>query len=420
MYKYENIISMHLEISSLCNLECPVCNRRVSGGPKNTMMTERFVTLVDFKNWFTVDFLKQLRRILFCGNYGDAMTNPELIEILSYFRELNPTADVVVITNGSGRNKKFWEDLSENINGYGSVVFSVDGLEDTNHIYRKGANWNKIMSAMKAYKSKGSRAIWEFLVFEHNQHQISEARNLAKQMGIDEFQAKKAIGFNSATLSSTERKGFIEVLNTDGTPDYKIFAPDDEWKNESIVKATTNLESIVTTKAETIEIDITHLYKQDKQDTSIENLNRSINKEKIAKLNKCDITCDAHSVFNGKDYSDIFVASNGLVFPCCWIGSKYYATTTFETAQLREFVSSYGEHTIDLSVTNDLRQVIESDIMQHGYDDRWARLSVAEGRLVTCATYCGKDTNDEIASTLKLGKMQTKIRKKENPSRYVS
>ena len=420
MYKYENVISMHLEMSSLCNLECPVCNRRIQGGPKNTMMTERFVTLVDFKNWFTIDFLKQLRRILFCGNYGDAMTNPEFIEILSYFRELNPTADVVVITNGSGRNKKFWEDLSETINGYGSVVFSVDGLEDTNHIYRKGANWNKIMAAMKAYKSKGSRAIWEFLVFEHNQHQISEARQLAKEMGIDEFQAKKAIGFSSNSLASTERKGFIEVLNTDGTLDYKIFAPDDEWKNESIVRATDNVESVIATKIDAIEIDITHLYTQDSQGASIENLNRSINKEKITKLDKCDITCEAHSVFNGKDYSDIFVTSTGLVFPCCFIAGKYYATNTFETSQLREFVASYGENTIDLTVTNDLRSIIESDIMHHGYDDRWARLSLAEGRLVTCATYCGKDTNDEIASTLKIGRKQTKIRKKENPSRYVS
>lgn len=411
---------MHLEMSSLCNLECPVCNRRIQGGPKNTMMTERFVTLVDFKNWFTIDFLKQLRRILFCGNYGDAMTNPEFIEILSYFRELNPTADVVVITNGSGRNKKFWEDLSETINGYGSVVFSVDGLEDTNHIYRKGANWNKIMAAMKAYKSKGSRAIWEFLVFEHNQHQISEARQLAKEMGIDEFQAKKAIGFSSNSLASTERKGFIEVLNTDGTLDYKIFAPDDEWKNESIVRATDNVESVIATKIDAIEIDITHLYAQDSQGASIENLNRSINKEKITKLDKCDITCEAHSVFNGKDYSDIFVTSTGLVFPCCFIAGKYYATNTFETSQLREFVASYGENTIDLTVTNDLRSIIESDIMHHGYDDRWARLSLAEGRLVTCATYCGKDTNDEIASTLKIGRKQTKIRKKENPSRYVS
>jgi len=384
------------------------------------MMTERFVTLVDFKNWFTIDFLKQLRRILFCGNYGDAMTNPEFIEILSYFRELNPTADVVVITNGSGRNKKFWEDLSETINGYGSVVFSVDGLEDTNHIYRKGANWNKIMAAMKAYKSKGSRAIWEFLVFEHNQHQISEARQLAKEMGIDEFQAKKAIGFSSNSLASTERKGFIEVLNTDGTLDYKIFAPDDEWKNESIVRATDNVESVIATKIDAIEIDITHLYTQDSQGASIENLNRSINKEKITKLDKCDITCEAHSVFNGKDYSDIFVTSTGLVFPCCFIAGKYYATNTFETSQLREFVASYGENTIDLTVTNDLRSIIESDIMHHGYDDRWARLSLAEGRLVTCATYCGKDTNDEIASTLKIGRKQTKIRKKENPSRYVS
>ena len=178
---------MHLEPSSLCNAECPICNRRVSGGPKNPVMTERCITLEEFKQWFPIDFLKQLDQLLLCGNLGDPMTSPYLIDILSYYREVNPTGSISMNTNASGRDKKFWEDLSELIGMNGRVVFSVDGLEDTNHIYRKGTNWQKIMDAMISYKSKGAFATWEFLVFEHNQHQIDEAKQASKDLGFIDY-----------------------------------------------------------------------------------------------------------------------------------------------------------------------------------------------------------------------------------------
>ena len=59
-------------------------------------MIERAITLEQFKKWFSVDFLKQLRQLLLCGNYGDPMTAPELIPILRYFREINPYASISI------------------------------------------------------------------------------------------------------------------------------------------------------------------------------------------------------------------------------------------------------------------------------------------------------------------------------------
>ena len=54
------------------------------------MFTETYVTLNQFKEWFTDDFVSKLFSIQFCGNYGDAMTNPELIPILEHVKSLNP------------------------------------------------------------------------------------------------------------------------------------------------------------------------------------------------------------------------------------------------------------------------------------------------------------------------------------------
>jgi len=33
MYKYEDITSIHLEVTSKCQAKCPMCPRRVHGGP---------------------------------------------------------------------------------------------------------------------------------------------------------------------------------------------------------------------------------------------------------------------------------------------------------------------------------------------------------------------------------------------------
>jgi MoaA/NifB/PqqE/SkfB family radical SAM enzyme len=194
MYDYEQIKDIHLEISSLCNAECPICNRRLSGGPKNPIMIERAVTLGEFKAWFPIDLIRRMKQLTLCGNYGDPMTAPDLISILRYFRSINSTCAISMNTNAGGRDAEFWKDLAEVIGKSGRIVFSVDGLEDTNHLYRKGVNWEKVMTAMKAVTStKKVRTVWEFLVFKHNQHQIAEARKLSEDLGMDEFWPKKAI-----------------------------------------------------------------------------------------------------------------------------------------------------------------------------------------------------------------------------------
>ena len=148
MYFYKDILHVDLEMSSLCNLKCPICNRRQAGGKKNTGYKETYLSLERFKQWFDDEFVSRLYSIQICGNYGDAMTNPELIDILRYIIKLNPDIVFTMNSNASGRNEKFWSELGEifSKNFKSLLTFSVDGLEDTNHIYRRGAKWDKIMT----------------------------------------------------------------------------------------------------------------------------------------------------------------------------------------------------------------------------------------------------------------------------------
>ena len=78
--------------------------------------------------------------------------------------------------------------LFNNPNDY--VVFSIDGLEDTNSIYRVNVIWEKLINNAKAYINAGGSAHWDMLIYRHNQHQVNAVEKIARDMGFSWFRAK--------------------------------------------------------------------------------------------------------------------------------------------------------------------------------------------------------------------------------------
>ena len=77
MYKLEDIRDIHLEITSRCQAKCPMCPRRINGGPLNPFIHLDDVSLETFKKWFPVDFIKQLNSLFMCGNLGDPIVSKD-------------------------------------------------------------------------------------------------------------------------------------------------------------------------------------------------------------------------------------------------------------------------------------------------------------------------------------------------------
>ena len=95
MYFYKDILHVDLEMSSLCNAKCPYVIVDNKEDPKNTSYKETYLSLDRFKTWFDDEFVAQLFSMQMCGNYGDAMTNPELVNILKYIRSINQKSDLL-------------------------------------------------------------------------------------------------------------------------------------------------------------------------------------------------------------------------------------------------------------------------------------------------------------------------------------
>jgi hypothetical protein len=300
-------------------------------------------------------------------------------------------------TNASGRDPTFWYELGKLIGQNGALTFSVDGLEDTNHIYRKGTHWDKILMAMKNYLRGGGLARWEFLVFKHNQHQIEEAKELAKTLGIQEFYEKKALGFVSHHTTNELTEG-IRVYDEYNGYQYLIEPPVKDFKINNIRKTT--YDKIYKSQEQMTEkiiqpINITNNIPKKPYIPPIFKLdnNRPLT-EWEDKLGKCTIDC---MVLEPKSF---FVTSEGLVFPCCITASKYYAYGSEEVAQLKNFIDSYGKKNISLEY-NSLEDIINGPMFQEKWIENFNDNDVRNKRLRTCSTFCGKETNQEFSETMK-------------------
>ena len=397
MIDYKEILSLDLETSSLCNAKCPVCNRRGSGGVKNKLFTETFVSLQNIKDWFPEDFITHLFGISMCGNYGDAMTNPELIPILQYFKSINPNIKFHMNTNASGRDAQFWQDLGEIFKDNGTLVFSVDGLEDTNWIYRRGTNWQKIMNAMTNYISTGAESRWEFLVFQHNQHQVEEAKALAKEMKITHFLTKTALGFIGNDRDIKVRES-INVFGNNGEFQYHIHPPSKlNYTNKEVAEYirennfTKTDEDDVYTQFEKSKIS-KPVYRNMIEYENIIDTTRPLT-EYEKKLGECDIECQ---VLKPKR---IFVSSEGLVFPCCFTAGKYYEPDNEVSAQLKKFIDDYGKEKISLK-HDTLKNIIDRELFTTGWLESFKDRNIRNKRLRICSLICGKGMNEEIKETL--------------------
>jgi len=191
-FNLQSVKEIHIEPTSLCNAECPQCARNVNGIGLNPNIKLGSLDLDFFKNNFDASNIENINKIFFCGNVGDPCATPDMLEICSYLKSIKKDLVLGINTNGSLKTKEWFRKLGNIFCGpFDYVVFSIDGLEDTNHIYRRNTNWKKIIDNAAAYISTGASAHWDMLVFEHNKHQVNQAQSMAKNMMFTWFRSKQ-------------------------------------------------------------------------------------------------------------------------------------------------------------------------------------------------------------------------------------
>ena len=356
---------LHIELSSLCNATCPLCPRHISTSPNTRLdLVQQQISTQQFKNYFDKKIIQGLDKVLYCGTMGDPVTNKDLIDIVTHVTEINPNCEQVINTNGGLRSEKFWKQLAEIFNNDArKVTFSIDGLEDTNHLYRRNVQWEKVIHNVKTFINHGGHARWEFLVFKHNQHQIDQARALSQTLGFKLFLGKKPFGLVDYSSNT-------EIARTVFDKDYN---------------AVYQLEqsTLDTHKSNLPKTDHIEKYSTQNQfkNTQIESM-----KSYVLQLDTKNINCA--SLENG--VSEVYVNSQGIVFPCCFVGTSYDdRIDNFLEHQIKHQINS-NKHLLDLNKQK-LSDIIQSGIIDQIFSNQWNR-KICDGKIGFCSQTCGNST----------------------------
>lgn len=183
---------LDIELTNRCALRCPRCARTQVPLTKE----KRDIDLEFFKRAFPERSASVLKGTVFNieGTYGDAIYHPELIAILRYLKETF-SAKIILTTNGSGKSENFWRELVGVLTTDDEIEFSIDGDEHTNQLYRVGADFSTITTALKQTCHK-LIVRWKMIYFSHNENEVDRIRNIAESYGVNEFLAVKSKRFS--------------------------------------------------------------------------------------------------------------------------------------------------------------------------------------------------------------------------------
>jgi radical SAM protein with 4Fe4S-binding SPASM domain len=177
-------LHMHVELTSFCNLRCPVCpvGNESLARPAQAISVDLFERLLGQAG-------KYLLTLALWG-WGEPLLHPELESVLAIARRY--PAAVLVSTNGQNLDRPNVQKALRN-QPPTYLIVAIDGLTDeTNSVYRRGARLAPALEgarALAAWKAAtGSRfpvLHFRFLAMRQNEHEIPRVRDFAAENGFD-------------------------------------------------------------------------------------------------------------------------------------------------------------------------------------------------------------------------------------------
>ena len=357
IFDYRSIDEYQIEITSYCNAACPQCPRNELGAGINPHMPLTHLPRAVIDRVFAPELCERLRQVFFCGSYGDPIMHPDFKEVLRDFRKKNPTLWLYVHTNGGVHDPDYWSEIADIMAGYGQIDFGIDGVGDTLSVYRRNVTFSKVIENARAFIKAGGRAQWNFIVFQHNEHQVAQAKAMSKELGFHDILIRNTGRFmHHETLTEMS---YWPVAN--GT---QLRPPKDRrYQNRSM----------------------RFLPRLKKQYSDMREY-----------FDTTEIGCDA--LLGNK----VAINAEGLVLPCNFFNHNLYDQRFHDRSclpgshdlsfvnrsnQVRSFLESFGLH--NLNIKHQPLSDIFSNTMWQALVDSWQK-TISGGRLFECAMTCGQ------------------------------
>ena len=316
-----------------------MCMRNYRGMDFNGGYPLTELNLQQIKKIFQPDLLAQLciqdplfprPGVDFNGNLGDFAMARDAREIVEFF--VSNGVRVEINTNGSLRQPEWWATLADPLVEIG---FALDGLADTHAMYRLDTDWHRVIANAGAFIQAGGRAIWRFIPFDHNSHQEQACRDMAHQLGFSKFEN---IYDGRDTGPVFDRKGqYVRYIGRNVTPH---LTPDIQPLLQSHLTWFDPKTYKTSKDTETLNLFCTH-----------------------------------------KRNREIYLAADGTVYPCCYLG--FYPATMHHpgNSQIQQILAENNALEHDLEHCMSWFDRVEQS---------WHRASIADGRLYACVNNCNR------------------------------
>lgn len=318
---YTDLIKhIDFELSSICNAKCPVCPRLIDG--QLTNFVQSYYTFEETKKIFDEDLIKNLDNLTICGNFGDGMGNPDILEILSWFKSINNKLNITISTNGSiGKTETYIGLAKIGVN----MIFGIDGFGDKNQLYRVNTKWNNIVKNITSFSDncKNGQLKVQFIAWAETTDQILPLIDFLKTLNCDLWIRKPF----------THYGGITKVYNNKGKPSHVLteisYDPFFElfnsfWSNNEL--------DILKEKIIKMKIPVVELIKLKNDHKMI--ISREINKYEYdqfeftdnekTEVDKIKIqTCQSYNSYNPEDLTNqkyyLYITHDKYLMPCCMI-----------------------------------------------------------------------------------------------------
>lgn len=183
-------ISISIEPTTACNLGCPEC----PSGLKQFTRATGNINIDLFKKM--IDTIAS--HIMYINFYfqGEPYIHPKFLDMVAYAGSKN-------IYTSTSTNAHFLDDQTAEKtvrSGLDRLIISIDGTtQEIYEQYRIHGNLNKVLEGAKnieKWKKKLNSSkpytIFQFLVVKPNEHQVNDAKRIAKEIGVDTIKFKTA------------------------------------------------------------------------------------------------------------------------------------------------------------------------------------------------------------------------------------
>lgn len=382
------ITHLDFEISSLCNAGCPVCPRR-DGGVYN-QFNQTYWTLSEVQRVVGDDLVSKLEYFNVCGNFGDGMGNPEVVNILKWVRDSNPSCHIHISTNGGIGKPNQYKELAK-LGVW--ITFGIDGYGDKNELYRINAKWKKVEENIRSFSENvidKNQIEIQFLLWDQTRDQIKPIYDFCTDIGCNSLFLREPFTLGQYTRGYNMKGEYTHSLTYESN-NLTNKLSNKKWSLSDSIELNLILSTEDLGQKPLVVEDNVVEYNHIKRPYEYTDFNRiDVNGDNFQQ------TCYSK---NSKDPSNLsesqhnlYITYDGYLMPCCMIPPEYSLSIENskgdENDKQKEILNKLIDIGIDKFSLNNrtINEVLESGVLHEFVYNNFENNT----QFIFCKTVCGK------------------------------